>query len=51
MFHFTVHTPAQAGTYSFPVEQHYSDGKKANWNGDAGSPEPAPTVTVEAPAA
>jgi uncharacterized protein YcnI len=51
MFHFTVHTPAQAGTYSFPVEQHYSDGKTVHWNGDAASKSPAPTVTVEAPAA
>ncbi|MGH8972669.1 MAG: hypothetical protein ACRD0C_05635 [Acidimicrobiia bacterium] len=51
MFHFTVHSASEAGDYSFPVEQHYSDGKTMHWNGDAGSKEPAPVVTVEAPAA
>lgn len=47
MFHFGVHTAVAPGNYSFPVEQHYSDGKTMKWNGDAGSKAPAPVVTVE----
>ncbi len=50
MFHFTVHTPAEAGDYPFSVDQEYSDGKAMHWNGDAASNQPAPVVTVEAPA-
>jgi hypothetical protein len=33
------------------VEQRYSDGKTMNWDGDTGSDQPAPVVSVEAPAA
>jgi uncharacterized protein YcnI len=50
MFHFGVHTPAEAGDYSFAVDQEYSDGRTMHWSGDAASNEPAPVVTVEAPA-
>lgn len=43
---FSVHTPGTAGDYSFPVEQRYSDGKKARWDGAADSDRPSPVVSV-----
>ena len=33
-----------AATYTFQVEQTYSDGSVADWAGDEGSDEPAPTL-------
>ena len=50
MFHFSVHTPGESGTYAFPVEQHYSRGGTVQWNGTPDSDRPAPVVTVNAPA-
>jgi len=36
--------PDKARTYSFQVEQSYSDGSVVDWNGDESSDTPAPTV-------
>ena len=38
--------PASAGTYSFQVEQTYSDGSIVNWSGPESSAAPAPTIDV-----
>ncbi len=38
--------PAGAGTYSFQVEQFYSDGSIVNWSGPETSANPSPTITV-----
>jgi uncharacterized protein YcnI len=51
MFRFGVHTAAQPGSYSFVVEQQHSDGETVTWDGDAGSNQPAPVLSVEDPAA
>ncbi|MGH8993916.1 MAG: DUF1775 domain-containing protein [Acidimicrobiia bacterium] len=50
MYHFSVHTASEPGSYSFPVEQEYSSGDKVSWDGEAGSKEPAPVLTVAEPA-
>jgi len=36
--------PASAKTYTFGVEQTYSDGSIVNWAGSESSPAPAPTI-------
>ena len=36
--------PAKSGTYTFQVEQSYSDGSVVDWNGSESSDTPAPTV-------
>lgn len=38
--------PASAKTYTFQVEQTYSDGSIVNWGGSESSPAPAPTIEV-----
>jgi uncharacterized protein YcnI len=38
--------PASAETYTFQVEQTYSDGSIVNWAGSESSPAPAPTIEV-----
>src|SRR5579864_9545065 len=38
--------PAKAGTYTFTVEQTYSDGSIVNWSGSESSADPAPTIKV-----
>jgi uncharacterized protein YcnI len=44
---FTVHTPTNQGTYSFPTTQKLSDGDEKEWNGDGVTSEnKAPTVQV-----
>jgi uncharacterized protein YcnI len=44
---FTVHTPANKGTYRLPTSQKLSDGDETDWNGDGVTSEhPAPTVQV-----
>ena len=39
--------PASAKTYTFQVEQTYSDGSIVNWAGSESSAAPAPTIDVE----
>jgi uncharacterized protein YcnI len=39
--------PASAQTYTFHVEQTYSDGSIVNWSGAENSEAPAPTIQVE----
>ncbi len=36
--------PASPGTYTFQVQQTYSDGSIVTWNGSESSPAPAPTI-------
>ena len=36
--------PASPGTYTFEVEQTYSDGSIVNWNGSESSAAPAPSI-------
>jgi uncharacterized protein YcnI len=36
--------PAKSGTYTFQVEQTYSDGSIVNWSGSESSDAPAPTI-------
>jgi uncharacterized protein YcnI len=36
--------PASSGTYTFHVEQTYSDGSIVNWDGPESSESPAPTI-------
>jgi uncharacterized protein YcnI len=38
--------PAKAGTYTFEVEQTYSDGSIVDWNGPETAAAPAPTIDV-----
>ncbi len=38
--------PASATTYTFQVEQTYSDGSIVNWAGPESSAAPAPTIEV-----
>ena len=38
--------PASAGTYTFQVEQTYSDGSIVDWSGPESSQAPAPTIDV-----
>jgi len=38
--------PAKAGTYTFQVQQTYSDGQIVNWTGPESSAAPAPTIDV-----
>jgi uncharacterized protein YcnI len=45
LFHFTAGGDSTA-TYTFEVEQGYSDGSVVNWAGPEDSDEPAPTVQV-----
>ncbi len=39
--------PASAKTYTFQVEQTYSDGSIVNWSGSESSASPAPTIEAE----
>jgi uncharacterized protein YcnI len=39
--------PASATTYTFQVEQTYSDGSIVNWSGPESSAAPAPTIEAE----
>jgi uncharacterized protein YcnI len=39
--------PAKSGTYTFGVEQTYSDGSIVNWDGSASSENPAPTIQAK----
>jgi len=39
--------PASAKTYTFQVQQTYSDGSIVNWAGSESSPAPAPTIDVK----
>jgi uncharacterized protein YcnI len=43
MFQFLAQ-PASSGTYTFHVEQTYSDGSIVNWDGPESSASPAPTI-------
>jgi uncharacterized protein YcnI len=43
MFQFLAQ-PASSGTYTFRVQQTYSDGSIVNWNGPKSSEAPAPTI-------
>ena len=38
--------PASAGTYTFHVQQTYSDGSIVDWSGPESSAAPAPTIDV-----
>jgi hypothetical protein len=38
--------PANTGTYTFKVEQTYSDGSIVDWSGSESSAAPAPTIDV-----
>lgn len=39
--------PAHTGTYTFQVQQTYSDGTVVNWTGSESSDDPAPTIEVK----
>jgi uncharacterized protein YcnI len=39
--------PANSGSYTFGVEQTYSDGSIVNWDGSASSEDPAPTIEAK----
>ena len=39
--------PASSGTYTFQVEQTYSDGSIVNWSGPESSDAPAPTIEAK----
>ena len=39
--------PAKSGTYTFQVEQTYSDGSIVNWSGSESSEAPAPTIVAK----
>lgn len=39
--------PAKSGTYTFHVEQTYSDGSIVNWSGPESSAAPAPTIETK----
>jgi uncharacterized protein YcnI len=43
MFQFLAQ-PASSGTYTFHVQQTYSDGSIVNWDGPESSESPAPTI-------
>jgi uncharacterized protein YcnI len=40
--------PASAKTYTFTVQQTYSDGSIVNWSGSESSPDPAPAIETKA---
>ncbi len=39
--------PASTGTYTFTVQQTYSDGSLVTWNGPQSTESPAPTIAVK----
>ncbi|CAB4685046.1 unannotated protein [freshwater metagenome] len=39
-------SPESTGTYTFQVEQTYSDGTVVDWNGAVGSDDPAPVISA-----
>jgi uncharacterized protein YcnI len=39
--------PAKSGTYTFQVQQTYSDGSIVNWSGSESSADPAPTIEAK----
>jgi uncharacterized protein YcnI len=39
--------PSKSGTYTFQVQQTYSDGSIVNWSGSESSADPAPTIEVQ----
>ena len=45
MFWFLAE-PASSGTYTFQVQQTYSDGSIVDWTGSESSENPAPTIEV-----
>jgi uncharacterized protein YcnI len=45
LFQFLAGAPA--GTYTFEVQQTYSDGSIVEWNGPESAAAPAPTIVVE----
>jgi uncharacterized protein YcnI len=47
MFQFLAQ-PAKPGTYTFHVQQTYSDGSIVNWSGPESSAAPAPTIEAAA---
>jgi len=40
-------TPASSGTYTFQVQQTYSDGKVVNWSGPESAENPSPTIEAK----
>jgi uncharacterized protein YcnI len=46
LFQFLA-APASSGTYTFSVQQTYSDGSIVNWSGPESSDSPAPTIEVK----
>ncbi len=46
LFQFLA-SPAGTGTYTFGVQQTYSDGSIVNWSGPESSEAPAPTIEVK----
>lgn len=49
-FQFQARNPAEPGDLVFPAIQTYDDGEVANWTGPEDADEPAPVVTIGAPA-
>ncbi|MGH8932446.1 MAG: DUF1775 domain-containing protein [Egibacteraceae bacterium] len=47
-YQFTVHTPAQPGTFTLPAVQSYASGTAVQWIGPQGSGEPAPVLVTTA---
>jgi hypothetical protein len=39
--------PAKSGTYTFHIQQTYSDGSIVNWTGPESSESPAPTIEAK----
>jgi uncharacterized protein YcnI len=39
--------PAKSGSYTFQVQQTYSDGSIVNWSGSESSADPAPTIEAQ----
>ncbi len=46
-FPLRIRTTSSAGKYKFVVDQHYSNGNEAHWNGAEGSANPAPVLSVD----
>src|SRR5256714_15408022 len=46
LFQFLA-TPAKSGTYTFQVQQTYSDGSVVNWSGPESSDTPSPTIEAK----
>ncbi|MGH8930989.1 MAG: DUF1775 domain-containing protein [Egibacteraceae bacterium] len=48
LYPFTVHTPAEPGTFTLPTVQSYASGTAVQWIGAEGSEEPAPVLVTTA---